>query len=240
VVTVREDEETCDVGGQPVISMRGVTCRYGSQTALDGVSLTIDPGELVALVGGNGSGKSTLLGIVAGLLEPTVGSVDLRTRRRPAIVFQRPASSDELPLTVRDCVAIGRWGPRRLLRRLGATDRRIVDDLMERLEIDRLASRQFRELSGGQQQRTLLAQGLAQQSDLLLLDEPTSALDVAGQAIVDEVLREATAAGTTVVRATHRLEDALHSDRTVELAVGRVVHASHRGDTAGPPVSPRR
>ncbi|MFD1814708.1 metal ABC transporter ATP-binding protein [Rhodococcus gannanensis] len=220
------------MNGQPVISMRGVTYRYGSCVALDDVSLTIESGTLVALVGGNGSGKSTLLGILADLLEPALGSVECRTRRRPAIVFQRPKSSDELPLTVCECVSIGRYGPRRLFRRLGGADRRIVTDLMERLEIDHLAGRQFRDLSGGQQQRTLLAQGLAQQSDLLLLDEPTSALDVAGQAIVDEVLREATAAGTTVVHATHRLEDAVRSDQSVELAAGRVVHVSTRTDAA--------
>ncbi|MGW4479389.1 metal ABC transporter ATP-binding protein [Rhodococcus triatomae] len=213
---------------QPAVSMEGVSYRYGAHTAVDDVSLTIEAGSLVALVGGNGSGKSTLLGILAGLLDPAAGAVTRATAQRPAIVFQRSATADELPLTVKDCIAIGRFGPRRLFRPLAATDRRIVQELMERLEIDHLARRQLRDLSGGQQQRTLLAQGLAQQSDLLLLDEATSALDVAGQAIVDEVLRETTVGGTTVVHATHRRRDAQHSDQTVELAHGRVVHVEDR------------
>lgn len=220
-----ETEEIANVSQrQPAISVDRVSYSYGAHMAIDDVSLAIKAGSLVTLVGGNGSGKSTLLGILAGLLDPATGAVTRSTALRPAIVFQRSPATNELPLTVQECVAIGRFGPRRLFRPLTTADRRVVLELMERLGIDHLARRQLRDLSGGQQQRTLLAQGLAQQSDLLLLDEATSALDVAGQAIVDEVLREATAAGTTVVHATHRSQDAYRSDRTVELAHGRIVH----------------
>lgn len=217
---------------EPIVTTRAVSYRYGSRLALDDVSISIAPGSLVALVGDNGSGKSTLLSILAGVVRPADGSVDHRTRHRPAVVFQRSEATDELPLTVRECVAIGRFGPHRVFRRLDATDRRIVRDLLERLEIDHLARRQLRELSGGQRQRALLAQGLAQQSDLLLLDEPTAALDVAGQATVDALLRETVAAGVTVVHATHRQGDAHRSDQTIVLTDGRVAAGSRPAATA--------
>ncbi|WP_227996116.1 metal ABC transporter ATP-binding protein [Nocardia australiensis] len=206
-----------------IVEADQVSYRYGARRALSEVSFTITSGTLVSLVGGNGSGKSTLLALIAGVLAPDTGSLTCRSSARPAIAFQRSMNADELPLTVRECVTLGRFGPQRLLHRLTGADRRIVDESIERLEIGHLAGKQLRDLSGGQRQRTLLAQALVQQSDLLLLDEPTAALDAEGQRVVDELLREQTNAGTTIIQATHRAQDTVNSDRVLELSEGRLV-----------------
>ena len=216
-----------------VVDADQVSYRYSAHPALREVSFTITSGTLVSLVGGNGSGKSTLLALIAGVLAPDAGSLICRNRSRPAIAFQRSMNSDELPLTVHECVMLGRFGPHRLIRRMTGVDRRTVDDFIEKLGIGHLARKQLRDLSGGQRQRTLIAQALAQQSDLLLLDEPTAALDADGQKVVDELLREQTNAGTTVIQATHRAQDAADSDQVLELAGGCLIQSSAAGPRSG-------
>ncbi|WP_430335899.1 metal ABC transporter ATP-binding protein [Rhodococcus sp. ACT016] len=206
-----------------IVDADQVSYRYGARPALNGVSFTITSGTLVSLVGGNGSGKSTLLALIAGVFAPDAGSLICRNRLRPAIAFQRSMNTDELPLTVHECVMLGRFGPHRLLRRMTRADRRTVDEFMEKLRIGHLARKQLRDVSGGQRQRTLIAQALAQQSDLLLLDEPSAALDTEGQRAIDELLREQTNAGTTVIQATHRAQDAAGSDQVLELADGHLI-----------------
>jgi zinc/manganese transport system ATP-binding protein len=125
---------------------------------------------ITALVGPNGSGKPALLGVMAGVVRPTSGRLQRVGDRPPAFVPQRSAVADALPLTVRQTVEMGRWSHRGPWRRLTRQDRATVDQAMERLGSTDLATRQLGELSGGQRQRALIAQGLAQESDLLLVD----------------------------------------------------------------------
>ncbi|MFW3464256.1 metal ABC transporter ATP-binding protein [Streptomyces microflavus] len=140
----------------------------------------------------------------------------------PAFVPQRGAVGDTLPLTVRQTVEMGRWGERGPWRRLAARDHATVDAVLDRLGIGDLASRQLGELSGGQRQRALIAQGLAQESDLLLLDEPTTGLDPEARDRIGTLLTALVADGVTVIQATHDLAVARAADNCLLLQNGHL------------------
>ncbi|MFJ6949589.1 zinc ABC transporter ATP-binding protein AztA [Streptomyces wuyuanensis] len=196
---------------------------YPGRPVLRQLTADIPALAMTALVGPNGSGKSTLLGVLAGVIETTSGRLRYSEGRPPAFVPQRGAVGDALPLTVRQTVEMGRWGERGLWRRPTRHDRTVVDSAMERLAVADLAARQLGELSGGQRQRVLIAQGLAQQSDLLLLDEPTTGLDPEARERIAALLTDLVADGTTVVQATHDLEAARAADACLLLDDGRLV-----------------
>ncbi|MEV7078327.1 zinc ABC transporter ATP-binding protein AztA [Streptomyces sp. NPDC093516] len=196
---------------------------YPGRPVLRQLTADIPALAMTALVGPNGSGKSTLLGVLAGVIHTTSGQVRYAPGRPPAFVPQRGAVGDALPLTARQTVEMGRWGERGLWRRLTRHDRAVVDSAMERLGVAGLAARQLGELSGGQRQRVLIAQGLAQQSDLLLLDEPTTGLDPEARERITALLADLIADGTTVVQATHDLEAARSADTCLLLGDGRLI-----------------
>ncbi|MFJ9110225.1 zinc ABC transporter ATP-binding protein AztA [Streptomyces sp. NPDC102283] len=200
---------------------------YPGHPVLHQVSGEISELTTTVLVGPNGSGKSTLLGVLAGVIKPTSGDLLRTGDRPPAFVPQRGAVGDTLPLTVRQTVEMGRWGERGPWRRLTARDHATVDAMLDRLGIGDLAARQLGELSGGQRQRALIAQGLAQQSDLLLLDEPTTGLDPEARDRIGALLRALVADGVTIVQATHDLEVARAADTCLLLQDGRLAGQGH-------------
>jgi ABC-type Mn2+/Zn2+ transport system ATPase subunit len=208
---------------------RGLVLARDGRTVVAACDLEIGPG-VTSLVGPNGSGKSTLLHAVAGLLSPAAGSVRVfgappdEVRRRIAYVLQAQHAPTHLPVTVREVVSLGRAPVRGAIGRLRAADRAAVQDAIDRVELGALAGRHLSELSGGERQRAFVAQGLAQDADLLLLDEPTAGLDAASTERIRRVLADERAAGRSVIVATHDLEDAAGSDHVVLLA-GRVVAA---------------
>jgi ABC-type Mn2+/Zn2+ transport system ATPase subunit len=213
----------------------GLTVRYGGLPALVGVDVAVPAGAVTALVGPNGSGKSTLLSAIAGLVPLAAGDLRVLGRRagsaglaqRVSYVLQSTPANEALPVTVREVVTMARFARRGLFGRLTAADRRAVDDALTRLEVADLADRHLRELSGGQRQRVLVAQGLAQGADLLLLDEPVTGLDLTSRDGILSVVEDVRDAGGTVIVATHDLGDAERADHVVLLA-GTVV-------AAGPP-----
>ncbi|MFC8219203.1 zinc ABC transporter ATP-binding protein AztA [Streptomyces sp. NPDC057362] len=196
---------------------------YPGRPVIRQLTVDIPTLAMTTLVGPNGSGKSTLLGVLAGVITPTSGRLRYAQGRPPAFVPQRGAVGDALPLTARQTVEMGRWGERGLWRRPSRHDREVVDSAMARLGVADLAARQLGELSGGQRQRVLIAQGLAQQSDLLLLDEPTTGLDPGSRERITVLLTDLVADGTTVVQATHDLEAARAADACLLLGDGRLV-----------------
>lgn len=213
--------------GAPRVRCTGLSAGYPGRPVLRQLDAEIPALAMTALVGPNGSGKSTLLGVLAGVIQPTSGRLHHAGSRPPAFVPQRGAVGDALPLTVRQTVEMGRWGDRGLWRRPTRQDRDTVDRAMERLGITDLATRQLGELSGGQRQRTLIAQGLAQDSDLLLLDEPTTGLDPEARDRIAALLTELVADGVTVVQATHDLEAARSADACLLLHDGRLAGHGH-------------
>lgn len=207
---------------------RGVTLAYGPHVALSGADFTVPVGAVTALIGPNGSGKSSLLHAIAGLLPPRDGTLTVlgmpadEARARVAYVLQSTKVNEQMPATVREVVSMGRFAVRGVLGRLRPDDRAAVEAAMARLEVADLAQRQLGELSGGQRQRVFVAQGLAQQAELLLLDEPVTGLDLVSRQRILDVIDEERAAGRTVVVTTHDLGEAAAADHVV-LVAGRVI-----------------
>lgn len=202
---------------------RGVSVRYGTVTALAPSDFTIVAGSVTAVIGPNGAGKSTLLNLIAGLIAPTAGTLDVGVEsRRLAYVMQATKVNESLPVTVREVVSMGRYAALGAYRRMSRDDRSAVDEAMERLEVADLASRHLHDLSGGQRQRVFVAQGLAQEHDLLLLDEPLTGIDLTTAQAIDDVIHRETEEGCTVVMTTHDLSEARSADYVVLLS-GQVV-----------------
>lgn len=198
--------------------MDDLTVRYADIPALRDVKLTASPGSSLAVIGPNGSGKSTLLRAIAGLVEPSSGRITLPDRRPPAFVLQSTDVDRSLPITVRDTVNAARYPSVGMLRRFAKHDRDAVERAMERLNVADLADRQLHDLSGGQRQRVMVAQGLAQESVLLLLDEPTTGLDVVSRGLILEIVDEESAGGRIVLLTTHNLDDARRCDHVLLLS----------------------
>ena len=201
---------------------------YSKFPIVSDISLSMQPGELLVLIGTNGSGKSTILKTMAGLLQPINGNLEIlgaatgSLPKRVAYLPQHPVSTHTLPLRVRDVVAMGRFAHLGLFKKPTTHDNKIVDNSMRLTGIDSQANNPIRDLSGGQQQRTHLAQVLTRQAEVLLLDEPTAGLDLNGRKLVAELIASERARGVTVVMATHELQDA-ESANTVMLLAQRVV-----------------
>ena len=198
---------------------------HGPRVVLDAATFTVPEGAVTALIGPNGAGKSTVLSAVAGILTPRSGQLCVPARARRggvAYVLQATHANEHLPLTVRETVTMGRYATAGPLRRLGPGDRTAVDESMERLAISDLASRPLRELSGGQRQQVFVAQGLAQEAELVLLDEPITGLDLVSRGHILDAIAEERAAGRAVMVSTHDLGDAAAADHLLLLA-GRVV-----------------
>ncbi|HYZ98451.1 MAG TPA: zinc ABC transporter ATP-binding protein AztA [Acidimicrobiales bacterium] len=205
----------------PAVVADDLVLAYGHRVALAAVSFEIPTGASVALIGPNGSGKSTLLRAIAGLISPLSGGLGVparRVRSAVAVVLQSTAVDPYMPITVGETVAMARYARRGPLRRLDRADRAAVQAALERLDVADLASRQLNELSGGQRQRVLVAQGLAQEADLLLLDEPVTGLDVVSRQLILEAVAAEREAGRTVVMSTHDLGDARVAERVMLLA----------------------
>jgi ABC-type Mn2+/Zn2+ transport system ATPase subunit len=202
----------------PVAVATDVCVHYGGVVALAPSSLRVEAGTSTSLVGPNGSGKSTLLNLLAGLVRPTSGSIDVAPGTRIAFVAQQQHQHPWMPLSVSEVLRMGRYGERGLLGRLRTTDRRAIAEAAERLDIGGLRRRPYGELSGGQRQRVLVAQALATEPDLLLLDEPITGLDLVSQQQILQIIAEETAKGTTVVLSTHHLGEAKRTDVVMLLA----------------------
>ncbi len=201
--------------------------RFGEVNALDGLSLDLAPGELVALLGPSGCGKTTALRSLAGLERLDSGRVLLgerditdmpASRRDMGMVFQ--AYSLFPHLTARENVAFGL----RLRRKTGAERRKIADRMLELVHLGSQGDRYPHELSGGQQQRVALARALAIEPQVLLLDEPLSALDAKVRGTLrDEIRRIQTEVGITTVFVTHDQDEALAiADRVAVIFAGQV------------------
>ena len=205
----------------------------GANPVLAASDFALAPGTVTALIGPNGSGKSSLLDAMAGLLPVRGGSLEVlgasprNARARTAYVLQSTAVNEALPISAREVVAMARYPGRGLFARSQREDRDAVEEALERLGVAALGTRHLHELSGGQRQRVLVAQGLAQDADLLLLDEPLSGLDIASRERILATVEEERRRGRTVVIATHDLGEAEHADQVL-LLDGRVV-------AAGPP-----
>ncbi len=197
--------------GVPALNAQNLSVHYNGRLALEDVSIQVDAGLTVAVVGPNGAGKSTLFHVLAGVLQPTNGSVQVYGHRPTrflctAYVTQSNQVDWTFPVCVADVVMMGRTGALGLFRRPRTQDRLVVEENLARAGISHLANRQINELSSGQKQRMFIARALAQNADLLLFDEPLAGLDVSSQEQVFDILDDLKESGKTVFFATHDLD----------------------------------
>jgi ABC-type Mn2+/Zn2+ transport system ATPase subunit len=191
--------------------LSGVTAGYGDRPAIEGIDLAVEAGSLLAVVGPNGAGKSTLLKVMAGLLRPWQGRVEVlggapgRESRRVAYVPQAEAVDWHFPVTVGDVVMMGRYPALGPLRRPSAVDRRAVDEALAKVGMAEQRNTQIGRLSGGQRRRVFLARALAADPALYLLDEPVTGIDATTQEDLMDILEEESRRGRTVVATTHDL-----------------------------------
>lgn len=221
-----------------MLNVSHIKTGYGPRVVLDDVSLTLEPGQLVALIGPNGAGKSTLIRAVSGLLPLAQGCIEVdgqdvhtlnenQRARKIAIVPQ----ARNLPpaFTAREVVAMGRTPYLNWLGVLSDSDNVIIDEAMRQTDTLEFNNRLVSELSGGEQQRLLLARALVQQTPYLLLDEPTSHLDLQFQiSLMERVHRLAHPDGQgtprAVLAAVHDLNLALEfADQAALLVKGQVL-----------------
>lgn len=212
----------------PVAQLRGARQRYGKIIALDGVDLSLQAGEVLALLGANGAGKSTAIALLLGLLKPDAGSAELfgqppqtlAVRRRIGVMLQSAGIPDNAkvaelldltrsyypaPRSVADCVALAG-----------------LDDVLDR---------RYGRLSGGQQRRVQFALAICGNPEVLFLDEPTTGLDIDARQRMWATIRALVAGGTGVLLTTHYLEEAeALAQRVVVLNRGRVAAAGTMQD----------
>ena len=219
-----------DISPPPLsLSLADVTVAVGSVEICSEVSLEVDAGQVVGIIGPNGSGKTTLLRAVYRVLRPRLGRVvvgeddlwELRpseAARRIAVVVQEPRSDFEF--TVREVVAMGRSPHQSPFARESSEDQQRVEDALAHVSISDLATRSFSTLSGGEKQRTLIARALVQEARILILDEPTNHLDIRYQLEVLELIR---GVGVTTLMSIHDVNlAAAYCDHVVVLLGGRI------------------
>lgn len=195
----------------PTLIAERISHSYGNQQVLHEVSLRVEHGQVLGLIGPNGSGKTTLLRTLYGAVTPGSGRVWFHGRelsgfkprelaQQLGVVVQEPPS--DLMLSVADTVLLGRTPHLGLWQRSSSEDDALAQRALEQVGLLHLANREFATLSGGEKQRVLIARALAQQAQCLLLDEPTNHLDISYQHQVLQLVREL---GLTAVVVLHDL-----------------------------------
>ena len=215
---------------------------YGGRTVLDIASLSVEPGEVLALVGPSGAGKSTLLRLLNFLEQPesgyivydgkTIGrDVPVDVRRQVTTVFQRPVL---LRASVRDNVAYG-------LRLRGLRPDGAVDDMLALVGLKDVQRHDARTLSGGEMQRVALARALVVQPRVLLLDEPTANLDPYNVGLIEDIIKTINAErGTTVIIVTHNVFQAHRLARRTGLMLGgKLIELTDTATFFASPADPR-
>ena len=209
------------VADKPMLAVTAVSVAYATLgkafrqsnhqvNALEDVTFQVETSEQIAIVGPNGAGKSTLFKLLAGIIKPDAGAVQMFGQDPDkhiciAYVTQSNQIDWSFPVSVRDVVMMGRIKQIGLFRRPRKRDHEFVLQALERVNAVHLANKQIGELSGGQQQRVFIARALAQEANLLLFDEPLTGLDVPSQEAIFDILASLKKDDVTVLLATHDL-----------------------------------
>ena len=216
-----------------MLKIEGLSVSYGKRRVLRGDSLSVESGEVVALIGPNGSGKSTLIRAVSGVLPVQSGTIrvdgravsELSTMERARYLAVVPQARNMPPaFSVYESILLGRTPYLGWLGRAGESDHERVQYALERTQMLPLSDRMVGELSGGEQQRVLLARALAQDTPVLLLDEPTTHLDLQHRESLVNLVRElAKGKNLAVLVVLHDLNMAsLYADRVSMLVDGQI------------------
>jgi ABC-type Mn2+/Zn2+ transport system ATPase subunit len=195
----------------PLIEVKSLSCGYQDRAVFTRVNLSINSGQMCGLIGPSGGGKSTLMKALLGLIPPWDGEIWFQGRKlkkgqsppKVGYVPQVETVDWNFPVTAEEVVLMGRYRRGRLWH--SSADRRLVKNILERLNIGSIAHQSIGELSGGQQQRVFLARALVGNPDLVILDEPTSSSDLHMQHELLHLLGELNREGLTILLSTHDL-----------------------------------
>ncbi|MCM1321338.1 MAG: ABC transporter ATP-binding protein [Bacteroides sp.] len=196
-----------------ILSCRDLEVRYGSYTAVKNVSISVNAGDYICIVGANGSGKSTLLKALLGLIPAYSGTIEQNPQAVGYLPQQTPAQRD-FPASVQEIVLSGCIHSKSKLPFISKKDRETAQQKLELLHIESLKKKSYRNLSGGQQQRVLLARALCAAKQLLVLDEPAAGLD---PTVTDELYE--------IIRALNKTE------KTAVLMVSHDIHRALKNAT---------
>ncbi|WP_226040742.1 metal ABC transporter ATP-binding protein [Natrinema sp. DC36] len=219
-----------------VVDLENVTFAYGEQPAVKDVSLRVEEGDFLGLIGPNGSGKTTLLHLMLGLRSPDSGSIELFDEpvdefddgERIGYVSQQATNrGGSMPVTVREVVTMGRFAHAGHSR-LTDEDHAAVDEALQTVAITDLADRQVNQLSGGQRQRAYIARALASEADLLALDEPTVGVDAESRDAFYQLLESLNESGIAIILIEHDI--GVVTDRASRIACINT-ELYHHGDT---------
>lgn len=224
-----------------ILEVRNLRAGYGSGDVVRDIGISLEKGEFACILGPNGSGKSTLIKALQGLLKDVTGEIRVDgqdlfrlTRREVAgqIAFVPQIADLSFDFSVFEVVAMGRYAHQGRLASLSATDRHVIRDVLEMVEVSHLQERKVAHLSGGERQRVLIARALAQDTPLLFLDEPSSHLDLNYGLEVFEILeRLQTEKGKTILATEHNINLVIpYARRIIFLKEGRI---QAQGDPAG-------
>lgn len=216
-----------------LLETEGVAFAYGSKTVLDDVSIQVEEGDFLGIIGPNGSGKTTLLKVLNGVAEPSKGRVLFRRKpirtfpgkelaRSMGVVAQEYAFS--YPFTVREIVLMGRYAHMSHLGFESSHDMEVALRSMCSTDTEHLADRKFHELSGGERQRVIIARALAQEPQIILFDEPTAFLDIRHQIEFFDFIWELNRnTGVTIVAVSHDINlAAQYCEKMILVSNGRV------------------
>jgi zinc transport system ATP-binding protein len=190
---------------EPVIAIDNVSFSYGGPPALEHISLNIEKGEFLGVVGPNGGGKSTLLKLILGLVKPDTGRIRVfgktpeKGREHIGYVPQHARFNKDFPITVEDTVLLGRLGKTKSLWGYAKEDKSLCQQALHETEILDLKRRRLNTLSGGQLQRVLIARALVSDPEILILDEPTANIDLRVEEDIFGLLKKLNERATIIV-----------------------------------------
>ncbi len=227
--------------GTPALRLGGAGKRFARNWGLRDVDLEVGPGELVALTGPNGAGKTTLLKIVSALHRATTGTVEVLGCRLPAeenLVRERSTLLPPHGYVYEQLTGLENLRFARLMAGVKPTSetREQIDRALDRVGLLAAADERVGGYSSGMRKRLAIARLLLRPVELVLMDEPYASLDVAGIELVDEIVGELRAGGSTILLASHRWERAIReADRLVVMERGRITWMGSPGEWAGRP-----
>ena len=216
-----------------IIKINKLGYNYGEGWILHDLSVEIAQGDFVAVIGPNGAGKSTLLRLLAGILQPTSGEIELYGTPLPQFeawekigyVPQNPAKQHrDFPISVKEVIGLGLLCGSSMFQKISRAGKARVETMLERFYLQELAHRKIGELSGGQQQRVAIARALIGSPEILFADEPTGNLDSRTGTEIMDLLREINKnIGQTIIMVTHSPEAAKSSSRVITVKDGVIV-----------------
>lgn len=194
------------------LEIKDAVCGYGAKTIVEGISVKVESGEILCLLGPNGVGKTTFFKTILGFLKLKGGEITLNDQNikswskkslAKAIGYVPQAHTPPFPYTVIDVVVMGRTAHLGMFASPSKADIQIAEDALETLNVSFLKDRTYTEISGGERQMVLIARALTQQPEILVMDEPTSNLDFGNQVKVLEQINKLARTGLGVIMTSH-------------------------------------